>query len=267
MSRAIDKVKNCSNMQEVRAGVNALDDILVPLLVERSGYMTQAAKVKNNEDLVRDEARIQTIVDRVRPMAQAQGGNPDLMERLYRAMMECYIDYEHQELARPACTGLEAPGRAAMKLLMIDNYDSFTYNIVQYLGELGAQVIVVRNDESTLDEVIALVEREGVQRIVISPGRARRRRLVFRWPPSSTLRAGCQCWACVWAPEHWRCLWWRHHPCRPANARQNQRHQHRPEGRVCRSARAVHGQPLPLAGDRQDHAARLPASDGDQRRR
>lgn len=57
-----------------------------------------------------------------------------------------------------------------MKLLMIDNYDSFTYNIVQYLGELGAQVIVVRNDESTLDEVIALVEREGVQRIVISPG-------------------------------------------------------------------------------------------------
>lgn len=57
-----------------------------------------------------------------------------------------------------------------MKLLMIDNYDSFTYNIVQYLGELGAQVIVVRNDESTLDEVIALVAREGVQRIVISPG-------------------------------------------------------------------------------------------------
>lgn len=57
-----------------------------------------------------------------------------------------------------------------MKLLMIDNYDSFTYNIVQYLGELGVQVIVVRNDESTLEEVIALVEREGVQRIVISPG-------------------------------------------------------------------------------------------------
>ena len=111
MSRAIDKVKNCSNMQEVRAGVNALDDILVPLLVERSGYMTQAAKVKNNEDLVRDEARIQTIVDRVRPMAQAQGGNPDLMERLYRAMMECYIDYEHQELARMRAEGLQPQER------------------------------------------------------------------------------------------------------------------------------------------------------------
>jgi anthranilate synthase component 2 len=57
-----------------------------------------------------------------------------------------------------------------MKLLMIDNYDSFTYNIVQYLGELGADVTVVRNDETTLDAVIALVEEKGIERIVVSPG-------------------------------------------------------------------------------------------------
>lgn len=57
-----------------------------------------------------------------------------------------------------------------MKLLMIDNYDSFTYNIVQYFGELGAEVTVVRNDEITLDEVIALVAEKGIERIVISPG-------------------------------------------------------------------------------------------------
>ena len=57
-----------------------------------------------------------------------------------------------------------------MKLLMIDNYDSFTYNIVQYLGELGADVTVVRNDEATLDEVMALVAEQGITRIVISPG-------------------------------------------------------------------------------------------------
>ena len=57
-----------------------------------------------------------------------------------------------------------------MKLLMIDNYDSFTYNIVQYFGELGADVTVVRNDEITLDEVVALVAEKGIERIVISPG-------------------------------------------------------------------------------------------------
>jgi anthranilate synthase component 2 len=56
-----------------------------------------------------------------------------------------------------------------MKLLMIDNYDSFTYNIVQYLGELGADVEVARNDEITLDEVAQRI-KDGVQRLVISPG-------------------------------------------------------------------------------------------------
>ena len=53
--------------------------------------------------------------------------------------------------------------------LMIDNYDSFTYNLVQYLGELGADLKVVRNDELTVAEVIALVP----ERIVISPGPGR----------------------------------------------------------------------------------------------
>lgn len=51
-------------------------------------------------------------------------------------------------------------------LLMIDNYDSFTYNIVQYLGELKADVKVVRNDEITLDEIRALAP----EKLVISPG-------------------------------------------------------------------------------------------------
>ena len=55
-------------------------------------------------------------------------------------------------------------------LLMIDNYDSFTYNIVQYFGELGADVTVVRNDETTVAEVEALIAREGIERLVISPG-------------------------------------------------------------------------------------------------
>lgn len=57
-----------------------------------------------------------------------------------------------------------------MKVLMLDNYDSFTYNIVQYLGELGADVTVVRNDEMPLEQLVALVAGQGIERIVISPG-------------------------------------------------------------------------------------------------
>ena len=51
-------------------------------------------------------------------------------------------------------------------LLMLDNYDSFTYNVVQYLGELGADVQVFRNDAITVDEIAALQP----QQIVVSPG-------------------------------------------------------------------------------------------------
>jgi anthranilate synthase component 2 len=57
-----------------------------------------------------------------------------------------------------------------IKLLMIDNYDSFTYNIVQYLGELGADVEVFRNDEITLDEIDAKFKAGQLDRLVISPG-------------------------------------------------------------------------------------------------
>ena len=62
-------------------------------------------------------------------------------------------------------------------LLVIDNYDSFTYNLVQYFGELGAEPVVKRNDEITLDEIRALKP----ERIVISPG------------PCTPLEAGISC--------------------------------------------------------------------------
>ncbi|MBD9358647.1 anthranilate synthase component II [Methylomonas albis] len=55
---------------------------------------------------------------------------------------------------------------SGVRLVMVDNYDSFTYNLVQYFGELGAEVVVVRNDEVTVEDI------EGLRpdKIVISPG-------------------------------------------------------------------------------------------------
>jgi anthranilate synthase component II len=57
-----------------------------------------------------------------------------------------------------------------IKLLMVDNYDSFTFNIVQYFGELGAEVTVVRNDEITVEDIQRRVDAGEVDRLVISPG-------------------------------------------------------------------------------------------------
>jgi anthranilate synthase/aminodeoxychorismate synthase-like glutamine amidotransferase len=60
-----------------------------------------------------------------------------------------------------------ARNTAAMtSVLVIDNYDSFTYNLVQYLGELGAEVAVIRNDKAKVDDLLEL----GVDRLVVSPG-------------------------------------------------------------------------------------------------
>ena len=59
-----------------------------------------------------------------------------------------------------------AVGEGPHMLLMIDNYDSFTYNLVQYFGELGADVRVYRNDEISVEQVVELAP----ERIVISPG-------------------------------------------------------------------------------------------------
>src|SRR5213076_3640011 len=57
-------------------------------------------------------------------------------------------------------------GGGAAMILVIDNYDSFTYNLVQYLGELGAELEVVRNDAVDVERIVAMTP----ERIVISPG-------------------------------------------------------------------------------------------------
>ncbi len=57
-------------------------------------------------------------------------------------------------------------GQGGPRLLLVDNYDSFTYNLYQYLGEIGAETLVVRHDQLTVDEALGL----GADGIVISPG-------------------------------------------------------------------------------------------------
>lgn len=98
--KAIEKTAHCESMLDVRRHVDAMDDILVPLLVERGGYMTQAARIKDSEGKVRDEDRIEFIIARVREKTLAEGGNPDLIEAIYRSMMDAYIAYEHKEFVR-----------------------------------------------------------------------------------------------------------------------------------------------------------------------
>ena len=164
---------------------------------------------------------------------------------------------------------LETLGRSRSDmLLMIDNYDSFTYNLVQYFGELGEEVRVFRNDEITLEGIARAEARPAG---AVARARARRPRPASASPairhftgklPILGVCLGHQASARRSAASIVR--------AQRADARQDQRH-HAPTSGASTPAlpQRVQRDPLPLAGDRARHAARAssrsprPSEDGE----
>jgi anthranilate/para-aminobenzoate synthase component II len=138
-------------------------------------------------------------------------------------------------------------------IVVIDNYDSFTYNLVQYLGELGAEVQVFRNDEVTLAEIEALQPTH----IVISPGPGDPTTAASATRSSVPWARRSQCSASAWAPVHRPRLRRQGLARAAADARQDQ--QRLPPGSrpLCRRAQPLSRHALPLA-HRRGAAARLP---------
>ncbi len=86
----------CRTMQEVRQGVDALDRALVTLLTERQGYMDAAARIKPERGAVRDEARIEDVVAKVKAAARAGGLSETIAEPVWRILIERCIAYEFE---------------------------------------------------------------------------------------------------------------------------------------------------------------------------
>ena len=95
-------------MGDLRRHIYAIEDVLVPLLVQHGGSVTQAARLQTDTDQALDEERIEAIIQRVRSRTAAEGGQPEVLEAIYRSMMEAYIDFEHREFAR-----LRAPAQGS----------------------------------------------------------------------------------------------------------------------------------------------------------
>jgi isochorismate pyruvate lyase len=93
-------VKHCQTMAEVRQHIDALDERIVALLAERSGYVAQAARIKQNASQIFDGPRIEFIIERVRAQARAAGAPEAVMEATYRAMIAAFIDFERVEFNR-----------------------------------------------------------------------------------------------------------------------------------------------------------------------
>ena len=84
----------CETMLDVRAGVDEIDRMLVALIARRQGYMDAAARIKPSRSVVRDEARIQQVLDNVKAEAERRGLSWTIAEPVWREMMERCIAHE-----------------------------------------------------------------------------------------------------------------------------------------------------------------------------
>lgn len=90
---------HCHNLDEVRANIDRLDAQIVALLSERQGFVAQAAGFKPTRAAVVVPERIEAIIEKVRALAVPHGGNPELMETIYRHMIDAYIAFEDKRWA------------------------------------------------------------------------------------------------------------------------------------------------------------------------
>ena len=95
----------CASMADVRQGVDAVDRALVQLLVQRQRYMDAAARIKTDRDSVRDEARIEDVVSKVKAFAREAGLSEAIAEPVWRLLIDRSIAYEFEVWDRTRAEG------------------------------------------------------------------------------------------------------------------------------------------------------------------
>ncbi|MFQ5785319.1 MAG: chorismate mutase [Alphaproteobacteria bacterium] len=93
-------MKHCTTMAEVREQIDDIDRRIVALLAERSGYVSQAARIKATRAEIVDHARIEEVVAKARAAAGTAGLDADLAERIFRPMVDAFIAFETDEYER-----------------------------------------------------------------------------------------------------------------------------------------------------------------------
>ncbi|MBQ3782918.1 MAG: chorismate mutase [Lachnospiraceae bacterium] len=87
----------CKNLEEVRENIDRIDDEIIQLIAERGTYVIQASNFKKDEEGVKDTARVEKVIQKVRAKAQEYGVNQDMVEALYREMISRFVNMEMKE--------------------------------------------------------------------------------------------------------------------------------------------------------------------------
>lgn len=94
------KKEECNSLDEVRSNIDRIDDGIIRLIAERGTFVSQASRFKKNEEGVRDNSRVEKVIQKVRAKAEAYGANPDMVERIYREMIAGFIKMEMKEFLK-----------------------------------------------------------------------------------------------------------------------------------------------------------------------
>ena len=87
----------CESLEEVRKNIDRIDREIVKLIAQRSTYVAQAANFKKNSDDVKAPERVEKNINKVRALANDDGVNPDIVENIYRTMINSFINFELSE--------------------------------------------------------------------------------------------------------------------------------------------------------------------------
>lgn len=88
------RTDNCQSMADLRDEIDLLDQKIVEMIAIRQTYMDQAAYIKKDRNLVRDDVRIEEVIGKISKHAEKTGCEPELVSNLYRTMIEWSINYE-----------------------------------------------------------------------------------------------------------------------------------------------------------------------------
>jgi isochorismate pyruvate lyase len=103
-SPSVDGGKCCTTLMQVRDNIDQIDHSIVALMAERGKYVAEAGRFKPDPTAVSAPARVDAIIAKVRADAEAQGLDPTVAERTYRAMIAAFEDYERAEWTRRQTT-------------------------------------------------------------------------------------------------------------------------------------------------------------------
>jgi isochorismate pyruvate lyase len=87
----------CNDMTDVRANIDRIDRMLVRLLAERQCYIDEAARIKDDRNVVRDNARVEDVVAKVKAASEEFGFDAEIADKVWRTLIECCIQREFVE--------------------------------------------------------------------------------------------------------------------------------------------------------------------------